>query len=495
MTIAPAQPVRTRRTRSWPGGVWRRDRTSIAPRAIVLAAVGAGVVAALTLHITVVGMGYLLTGTAIALAVFATRTVRPTAAQAVAVVTALALLAVLSVRGAGWLATVCVALSWVVGSFAVVGGRTWTGLAAGSFALWFTPLRVIRWTRRGASRWSSAERVSLLRVFGVAAVSAVLLLVFGSLFASADAKFAELLEQATPSVEVSNSVGRLVLGMLVCGGTLGAAYLLRRTPRVDALAPGPGRPVARWEWAFPLALLNLLFLGFVAVQLRVLFGGDRHVLTTDDLTYAEYARQGFWQLLAVTGLTLLVIAVALRKAARREAIDRTLVRVLLGLLCVLTLVIVASAVARMSLYESHYGYTQLRLLVLVTEVWLGLVFVLLLIAGLRLSGRWLPCAVLGSAVCGVLLLAVVDPDAYIAQKNVERFEETGRIDVSYLRSLSVDAVPALDRLPEPERSCALYRLQHEVDEGAEWYEYNAARNRARDLLAAHPVGRCDRVAS
>lgn len=62
----------------------------------------------------------------------------------------------------------------------------------------------------------------------------------------------------------------------------------------------------------------MLFLGFVAVQLRVLFGGDRHVLTTDDLTYAEYARQGFWQLLAVTGLTLLVIAVALRKAARRR---------------------------------------------------------------------------------------------------------------------------------------------------------------------------------
>lgn len=212
--IRVMQPGRTHDNRTCPinsatadtivaGGVWRRDRTSIAPRAIVLAAVGAGVVAALTLHITVVGVGYLLTGTATALAVFATRRVRPTAAQAVAVVTALTLLAVLSVRGAGWLAAVCVALSWVVGSFAVVGGRTWTGLAAGSFALWFTPLRVIRWTRRGASRWSSAERVSLLHVFGVAAVSAVLLLVFGSLFASADAKFAELLEQATPSVEVS----------------------------------------------------------------------------------------------------------------------------------------------------------------------------------------------------------------------------------------------------------------------------------------------------
>lgn len=148
------------------------------------------------------------------------------------------------------------------------------------------------------------------RVFGVAAVTVVLLLVFGSLFAGADAGFAALLGRAAPTFHVSNPFGRFVLGVLVCGGALGAVYLLWQTPRVDAFAPRPGRPVARWEWAIPVALLDLLFLGFVAVQLTVLFGGNTHVLTTADLTYAEYARQGFWQLLAVTALTLLVIAVA-----------------------------------------------------------------------------------------------------------------------------------------------------------------------------------------
>ncbi|MGW4336896.1 DUF4153 domain-containing protein [Rhodococcus koreensis] len=74
----------------------------------------------------------------------------------------------------------------------------------------------------------------------------------------------------------------------------------------------------------------------------------------------------------------------------------------------------------MSLYERQYGYTRLR----VTVLWLGVVF--------------------------VLLVGAIDPDAYVARKNVERFEDTGRIDVSYLGSLAVDAVSALDRLPEPE---------------------------------------------
>jgi hypothetical protein len=230
------------------------------------------------------------------------------------------------------------------------------------------------------------------------------------------------------------------------------------------------------------------------VQLTVLFGGNTHVLTTADLTYAEYARQGFWQLLTVTVLTLVVIAVAVWKAARVDAADRILVRVLLGLLCVLSLVVVASAIHRMSLYESQYGYTRLRLTVMVTELWLGIVFVLLIAAGVRLSGWWLPRAVLASAVGGVLILAAIDPDAYVARKNVERFAETGRIDVSYLGSLSVDAVPALDRLPEPERSCALHRLDRQVEDGSAWYEYNAARDRAREVLTAHPVGSCDQVA-
>ncbi|WP_346348810.1 hypothetical protein [Rhodococcus sp. T2V] len=83
----------------------------------------------------------------------------------------------------------------------------------------------------------------------------------------------------------------------------------------------------------------------------------------------------------------------------------------------------------------------------------------------------------------------------MAGKNVERFGDTGRIDVSYLGSLSVDAVPVLDRLPEPERSCALYGLDREVTGDSKWYGYNAARSRAKQLLAAHPVGSCERSGS
>ncbi|WP_081830349.1 DUF4153 domain-containing protein [Rhodococcus sp. UNC363MFTsu5.1] len=482
------ETVRVGRRWQWPRGMWRPDHTSVAPRATLAFALGAGAIASLILQVTVVSIAYLLTGAAVAATAFATVRPRPTRLQIGAVLGALALLAVAAVRGAEWLITLCVVASWFVGSVALVGGWTWTGLALASIALWFTPVRVTGWVRRGRARLRTGRGVKPGRVAAVAAISAVLVLVFGSLFVSADPQFAELFGAVVPDVRVTNPVGRLILGFLVMGAALAAAYLRRRTPRFDAMAPRPGRPVARWEWAVPLGLLDLLFAGFVAVQLRVLFGGDGHVQDTDNLTYADYARQGFWQLTAVTVLTLVVIAAAVRKVDRQAAGDRLYARLLLGVLCVLTLVIVASAVHRMSLYESEFGFTRLRVSVMATELWLGAVFVLLIVAGVRLSARWLPRAVLASAAVGLLGFAALNPDGYIAERNAQRYADTGDIDVEYLRSLSVDAVPALDRLPEPARSCALIGM--DVDDGAAWYEYNHARSRAREILRARPVGEC-----
>ena len=74
----------------------------------------------------------------------------------------------------------------------------------------------------------------------------------------------------------------------------------------------------------------------------------------------------------------------------------------MGALCVLTLVVVASALHRMDLYQQAYGFTVLRVLVDGFELWLGLVVVMLLVAGIRLSGWWLPRAVLVSGAVFVL---------------------------------------------------------------------------------------------
>jgi hypothetical protein len=246
--------------------------------------------------------------------------------------------------------------------------------------------------------------------------------------------------------------------------------------------------VRRIEWGLPVGALVLLFAGFVAVQATVLFGGRDYVLRTAGLTAAEYARSGFWQLLVVTVLTLGVLAVAAHLASRETVADRVWLRALLGALAALTLVIVASALSRMWAYEQAYGFTRLRLLVGVCEIWLGVVFLLVMAAGVRLRGRstWLPSAVLGTAVAALLGIAVLNPDRYIAEQNVIRFNDTQYIDLYYLRDLSADAVPALDRLPEPYRSCALdenFRELKEAEATEEWRYWNLGRTQARSILS------------
>ena len=124
------------------------------------------------------------------------------------------------------------------------------------------------------------------------------------------------------------------------------------------------------------------------------------VLHTSDVKFAEYARSGFWQLLAVTVLTLGVVAAVIRWAPRRTSADRAWLRGLLGALSLLVLVIVASALSRMWTYQQAYGFTVLRLSVEAFELWLGLVYVMIIVAGVSLEARWLPRAIAGSSAVG-----------------------------------------------------------------------------------------------
>lgn len=484
-------PRGARQPPSWPATVWPLRRRSAASPRVMLGAAVAGVIGAVAFRINVIGVGYPITAAALLVAGLGFSGARPSRAQLVTASGSCALISVAAFRSAGWLVTLCVLLGLIVGSSALVRVRTWAGLAIGSIVVFFVPLRAARWTMRGLARLrvggGSPARTAL-----VVGVTSVLVVTFASLFVGADPAYADALNAVVPYRNAGAAVGRVVAFAFVTASTLAATYTARRPPLLDALAPAPAIPLRRWEWAAPLLILDVLFASFVAVQLAVLFGGRRHVLATTGLTYAQYARQGFWQLLAVTALTLALVAVAIRKAGRARKADRTIVRALLGTLCSLTLVIVASAIHRMETYEQAYGFTRLRMFVTGTEFWLGGVLILVLIAGIRMSGSWLPQAVLASLVVAMLMLAVANPDAYIARHNVARYDRTGHIDTAYLATLSADAFPALEHLPTALRACALRDIASALRATPRdpWYNFNLDRSRARRALTNHPAGNC-----
>lgn len=309
----------------------------------------------------------------------------------------------------------------------------------------------------------------------------VLVLPFGGLFWSADAAFAELAGGA-PLPSLSSLPARILVFALVLLGALGLALASRRVFADPAL---PEPKLSLGEWAIPLALLDGLFLAFVAVQVTVLFGGHDHVLETAGLTYAEYARQGFWQLIAAAALTLVVVAAAVRVAHVRSAADRILFRVLLGTLCVLTIVTVASALHRLHLYEDAFGLTRLRLAAETFSWGLGGLLVLVLLAGaVRAVRRELLRIALVGVALGLLAFSFSNPDGRIAERNVDRWRHTGDLDVAYLQGLSADAAPALAALPEPLRGSALASLRTRLAKPEPWTSANYSRHRARKAMDA-----------
>ncbi|MFF1698447.1 DUF4153 domain-containing protein [Streptomyces sp. NPDC058257] len=396
----------------------------------------------------------------------------------------LGLLAVPALRDAGWPSFLAIVSAVALGSLALHGCRTWPGVLLGPLGLFEAVLSGLGWGWRGArSRASGSRSGPVLRAV---AVTAVLLLVFGALFAGADAAFAGLLGDLMPDASVSEGPWRVLLFAAGVVGALAAAHTAAAPVRWDRLFVGPGRERGRMEWALPLIVLNLLFAAFNVVQLAVLFGGYDAVLEKTGLSYAQYARQGFWQLLLATLLTLVVIVLALRWAPRDGSRDRVLVRAVLGTLCALTLVVVASAVRRMDMYVDAYGLTRLRVSVVAVELWLGLIVVLIMAAGVW-GARWLPRAVAASAAAGVLAFGILSPDGLIAERNVQRYEDTGKFDLEYARGLSADAAPAVDGLPEPLRSCALEGIANGLgSERGPWYATSLGEARARDIIEKRP---------
>jgi hypothetical protein len=208
------------------------------------------------------------------------------------------------------------------------------------------------------------------------------------------------------------------------------------------------------------------------------------VLGTGGPDYATYARGGFAQLGVVTALTLGLVAALGLWARRDTSLDLGLIRSLGGLLCLLTLVIVASALKRLGLYADAYGFTWPRLLGFAGELWLGLVFVLLLLAGVRMRANWLPRTTAAAAVVVLLGLVAINPESLMARTVLDRLGGPYPVDLGFVRGLSADAVDEIQHLPAGYRDCALMKLRVTLEQPDPWYQLNLAREHARTAIAA-----------
>ena len=304
-------------------------------------------------------------------------------------------------------------------------------------------------TRRLRRRGPSAPPPAILRGALLAAPIVVLLAV---LLASADAVFASALRvRVDVPDDLLAHVVLIVLGALGIGGVLRTA-----SSTSGGELPAVERRLGTTEWTIVLGSVVALFAAFAVAQVVTLAGGADHVLETEGLTYAEYARTGYAQLLAAVVLTGLVIAALSTVASMPTSSARRRFVALSEATVVLTAVILVVALRRLGLYEDAYGWTMLRLVARTGGLWFGIVLALAAVrlAGVARTRDWFVPAALVAGVAVAITLNATDPEAVVARHNLHLARE---VDAAYLTAgLSDDAVPtivaALPSLPADVRS-------------------------------------------
>lgn len=325
-------------------------------------------------------------------------------------------------------------------------------------------------------------------------------LIFTALLASADSVFSSyigaIMTLQLPfdlSAALNHTLFAGCIGWLCAGGLL-VALREGALGAVESELPAEGatqrlpalhaRPLGFVEAFTVLVSVSLLFGAFMLIQGAYFFGG-RDTLDQTGMTFSEYARRGFFELLAVAILALAML-LSLAGLTRRESRTQ-LLSFNAGCTVIVALVIglLISAFQRMMLYQAEYGFTHLRIYTLSFMVWLALVLALFLAALFRAAPRLFSWGTFGTALVYLLLLNLANPDALIARENLARYQQSGRLDAWYLRSLSADATPdlaaALPALHGDERMLIESGLTEqwqrlaELDAASGWQGWHLAR--------------------
>ncbi len=312
------------------------------------------------------------------------------------------------------------------------------------------------------------------------------LIVFGTLLSSADEVFSRLLSEL-----LRIDIDQLLMHLFVLGiGTWLALGWLARVgggrplPRVSLALPSSTK-VGLLETAIVLSAVDLLFAGFVTVQLRYFFGGAEVIEAVPGLTRAEYARSGFFELVTVASLVVLLLLFVDWIADRS---DRALVivRSLSAIQVALVGVMLTSAWIRMQLYVEVFGLTELRLYTSAFMAWLGVVLAWFCATVLVGKRERFATGALSMGIVSLVALNMANPDAIIVKTNVERALRGRVFDAAYLTLLSADAVPAIaeaaDRLPREQARLLTRGLGARAAERGDWRTWNLSRQKAAEIL-------------
>jgi len=414
----------------------------------------------------------------------------------------------------------------LLGVFAItyLGGR-WIWYSLWDYALGFLklggnmlvkPLTFSQEARKERLERGAPDKRSAWPVIRGLLIALPIVAIFASLLSSADAVFSQRLDDLLDALnldDIPEYIFRLsyilVFGYLLAGVFLHAATQSKDDNLVGEQKSLLGPFLGFIEAAIVLGSVVILFASFVVIQFQYFFGGQANI-KIDGFTFSEYARRGFGELVAVAFFSLLLILVAGAVTKRENESQRKVFSGLSIGVVLLVLVMLVSAYRRLVLYETAYGFSELRAYTHVFMAWLGALLVATVALEILRRERLFPFAALIAALGFAATLPILNVDAFIVKQNIQRAMDghyatdndsrassdpvdADQLDISYFMQLSPDAIPPLvaafrsDAAPESVRdalgaalACIRYRSSPDAD--TDWRSYHLSRWTERRLL-------------
>ena len=255
-------------------------------------------------------------------------------------------------------------------------------------------------------------------------------MIFNSVFSGIFNWFGDIIND----FNLSNIIGRLIqMSLLFIYLSLVILFLYKDFSKKETISK-ERKPKDDFTIKLLLTVLNIVYIIFDIIQIKALVFHS----VGDGITYAEYARQGFFQLMFVSLINISIILYS--KKYKNE--DSKYINIMSIIMVVLTFVVIVSSFLRMNLYEQEYGYTLLRLLVyitLFTEVILLIPTVKYIINPKTKILNYYMIII----VSVYTFINFINIDWVIAERNIMRYYDNSKLDLNYLENYSTDNVSSL----------------------------------------------------
>ncbi len=283
---------------------------------------------------------------------------------------------------------------------------------------------------------------SLLIVLPITIVILILLSSADAIFGSIFSKFYNYISNKSIASIIFEIISRLV-GILILFFYLSATinFLLYNYKNTKTLESTSSKSKDSYTIKLLLTVLNIIYIIFDIIQIKSLI--LHHI--SMDITYAEYARQGFFQLMFVSFINLVIILISKQYKNKKDQSSTKYINFMSIAMVFLTFIIIISSFMRMYMYESEYGYSLLRLLVyftLITET----ILLIPTICYIFNNKYNIVKSYLAIITTIYIIINFINVDYIIAYRNLNRYYEKNDIDILYLENDYTDNVDVLLKL-------------------------------------------------